>query len=128
MDLQALRGSWERRWQAEAARAAEAREEAVAVLPALVSLLVEGYGATGVLLIGSLARDLGRPFGAPGAFRADSDLDLVVAGLSPADLWRAGAAVEALAGRDVDLIPWEDADEALRDTVADHGRLLHGAL
>lgn len=119
MDLAELRESWARRWDAEEARDLEAREQAMTRLPLLVELLVKRFGARAVVLVGSLAR---------GPFRADSDIDLVVAGLSATDFWRAGVALEDAAGRHVDLIPWEDISDEMRHTVADHGRLLHGVL
>lgn len=97
-----------------------AREEARAALPGLVDLLVRGFGADLVALIGSLAHD--------GAFRPDSDIDLVARGLEGAALFEAGAALERLVGRDVDLIPFEDATPELLDELRARGEVLYGAL
>jgi predicted nucleotidyltransferase len=121
MDLASYRDGWEARLREESARASLAREEARAALPSLVELLVQGFGADFVALIGSLAQD-----GA--AFRPDSDLDLVARGLEGAALFKAGAALERLAGRDVDLIPLEDATPALLEELCARGEVLHGAL
>ncbi len=119
MDLAALKESWNRRWDSEAARDEDAKKEALAILPQLVACLIEGFGARAVVLVGSLSR---------GDFRADSDIDLVVAGLDPAIFWRAGASLERLSGRDVDLIPWEDSTAEMRKTVTECGKVLYGAL
>jgi predicted nucleotidyltransferase len=111
-----LREAWEQRWDAEERLTVATREDALARLPALVEVLVERFGARCVILIGSLA---------DGGFRVDSDIDLVVAGLEPALFWRAGAALDALAGRSVDLIPFEAMSDAMRQG-AERGRILHG--
>lgn len=114
-----LKDAWSRRWAEENERARAAKDLAQAALPSLVTLLADRFGATAVVLIGSLAR---------GEFREDSDIDLVVAGLDPTCFWRAGAALESTANRPVDLIPWEAASEELKHVVVAEGRLLYGAL
>jgi len=75
MEFEVYRQAWARRWAEEGLRDAECGAHAAALLPALVSLLVDQFQATGVVLIGSLARD---------DFRSDSDIDLVVAGIPAA--------------------------------------------
>lgn len=67
-----------------------------------------------VHLIGSL-RDLEQ-------FRTESDIDLAVEGLDPAEYWHAWSIVEAGAGRTaVDLIRLETAVDSLREAVRTEG-------
>lgn len=71
-----------------------------------------------VYLIGSV-RDLER-------FRTDSDIDLAVEGLDPAEYWKAWGIVEALSERTgVDLIRLETAAHSLRESVRAEGEELH---
>ena len=109
--------AWRQRWarQKEADREAAAR--ARAVLPGLVEILRDRYGARRVVLVGSLAR---------GGFRAGSDIDLAAEGIPDDAFFRAGADLEAAAGGiHVDLVPLEAADpEYLAHLCAD-GELLH---
>lgn len=70
-----------------------------------------------VYLIGSV-RDLDR-------FRTDSDIDLAVEGLDPAEYWQAWSIVEALAeATGVDLIRLETAANSLRESVQIEGEEL----
>jgi predicted nucleotidyltransferase len=94
--------AWRERWAREGAANQAASAKARRVAEALAARLRQRYGVERVLLVGSLAR---------GEFRAGSDVDLVVVGLAPADLFRAGAELERLAeGFRVDLVPLEDAE------------------
>jgi len=111
--------AWHERWSRErsddAAEAARARE----VAERLAGMLAERYGATRVVLTGSLAR---------GDFGIGSDIDLGVEGLAPGDLFRAGADAERLAdGFEVDLIPLESASPDFLARLRDEGILLHDA-
>lgn len=119
MEFEAYRQAWADRWAAEARSAKERAQRALELLPMLVKILVEEYDATGVALIGSLAR---------GDFHASSDIDLVVAGVPAASFYRAGAALERAAGVPVDLVPWETATDEMREVVSSEGRVLHGRL
>lgn len=77
-------------------------------------VLKERFGARRVLLFGSLAH--------AAWFFPDSDVDLVVEGIPPADFWRAWAAVEALIGdRPVDLIDPDMASDSLRRAIEEYG-------
>jgi predicted nucleotidyltransferase len=116
MDLETFREGWAARRQAEREADERARREARAELPRLVDVLVRDFGADRVVLIGSLAR---------GDFRAGSDIDLVARGLHGATLFTAGAALERASRRPVDLIPMEDASEALLAVMAAEGEVLH---
>ena len=76
--------------------------------------LKKDYGTHRVILFGSLARE--------SWFRADSDVDLAVEGLSPKDYWPAWRMIETIiADRMVDLIEIESAGEALREVIEKDG-------
>lgn len=116
--LDQYRKGWEERGRREEGQRAARTERARALLPELTRELVSRWGARRVVLVGSLAR---------GELRSDSDIDLVVWGLRPEDVYDALAAVDRLAGEfDVDVIPWESATPPMR-AVADEGEVLHGA-
>jgi uncharacterized protein len=114
-------------WRTRAARQAAAREAATqarrkaaeALLPRLVEHLSTRYGVRRVTLVGSFARGDSGP---------ESDIDLVVEGLPPDALFKAGAELERIAGDwDVDLIPYEDATDRLRTAMAEEGVVIHDA-
>ncbi len=108
-----------RRRMAESLGADErAAAELRRLLPGVVNVLVREFGATRVVLFGSLAEGLAR---------ADSDIDLAVAGLAPADYFRALGRVETAAGRRVDLVPLEEASPELLRRIHETGEVLHGA-
>ena len=68
------------------------------------------FGARRVFLFGSLAHS--------GWFADDSDVDLVVEGLSPDLYWKAWRKVEEMIEeRPVDLIPYEDASESMKRAI-----------
>lgn len=75
-------------------------------------ILAERFGATRVILFGSVAR---------GAVHADSDIDLAVWGVLPTAQWDAGLAAEDAAGARVDLVRMESAPEAMRERVRADG-------
>jgi len=95
----------------DAARAREAR----ARLPAAVACLV-ALGATKVILFGSLLY---------GALQERSDVDLAVEGLPKEVYWRALMEVSDALGRDVDLVPFEEALPSLAARIARVGEVLH---
>ena len=77
---------------------------------------VESYGATQVILVGSLCR---------GEFGDGSDIDLAVSGVSPELFFRAGADLErAAAGVKVDLVPLESANSFFVDAATREGLCL----
>jgi predicted nucleotidyltransferase len=79
--------AWRARWEREAERDREAAAVARETAQRLAVLLRDRYGATRVVLTGSLAR---------GDFRRGSDLDLAVAGIRPDAIFGAGASLEYL--------------------------------
>lgn len=119
MDVEGFRQAWIARSHAQAEAATRAAAVLRAKLPELVRILVEDFGATGVVLIGSLARNELTP---------RSDIDLVAAGVPPARLFKAGAALDRASGIHVDLVPWESATADMRAAVAAEGEVLHGHL
>ena len=84
-------------------------------LPELARLLRQRFGATQVILFGSLAW---------GRFHQRSDVDLAVAGLAAADLGPATALLEAVAQRTVELFRFEDLPASFRARVVDGGEVL----
>ena len=101
--------------QADDERAAAA---ARASLPGLVDLLVREFGATRVVLYGSLVT---------GLFRADSDIDLAVTGVPAERFMTALGRVRELAGRRVDLVDLDWAEASLQQVIARRGEVLHVA-
>lgn len=90
-----------------------------AKLPQVVRLLVDRYGATRVVLFGSLAIGL--------FHHARSDVDLAVDGIDFAALGRAEMEATARLGRRVDLVRSDDTDELLRHEIERRGVVLHGS-
>jgi len=109
--------------QARRARLARQRQDdevaasgAMVLSRQLAQLLVDRYGATRVLLLGSLAR---------GEFGRGSDIDLAVEGVPPEVFFAAGAELEREArGVAVDLVPLESASAFFRAEVARDGVVL----
>ena len=93
-------------------RKRKAQEEARAV----ARFLSESYGAR-VYGIGSLF-DLDR------SFSGKSDIDLVVMGLPKEKFFSICADAGQLTQFQVDIIPYEDANELIRETVKEKGVLL----
>lgn len=103
----------------ERKQAAAARMQAIAPrLAMVVDRLVREFGATRVTLFGSYAR--GEP-------RKDSDVDLLVEGLSPDDILEASVMADRVFGDvRVDLVPASIARAAIRQRAIQEGRVLHG--
>ncbi|MBI3183704.1 MAG: nucleotidyltransferase domain-containing protein [Myxococcales bacterium] len=113
-----IRG-WQERWRRqrseEKLRALEARRTA----DQLAGVLAERFGASRVVLVGSLAR---------GEFRSGSDIDLAVEGLKDDLFFKADAELARRAGDfGVDLIPIESATERFREAIVREGVLLRDA-
>ena len=112
--IQAWRKRFRREVEERTTAEAEAREQA----HICARCLVEHFGAEQVYLIGSLSR--------PERFHLHSDVDLAVVGLAPDQYYRALAEIRQLAGREVDLISFEDATPDMATRIAEEGILLHG--
>jgi predicted nucleotidyltransferase len=79
-----------------------------------VTRLKATFSVRRTVLFGSLAHQ--------GWFAPDSDVDLAVEGLRPADYWEAwGLLEDCLRDRSVDLIELETASESLREAVERYG-------
>ncbi len=89
------------------------RKRALEDARSISSWLKTTYGAE-VIGVGSL-------FESPRPFRKDSDIDLVVKNLPPEHFFRAYDAVDAMSDFDVELIPWESANELMRDIATRRG-------
>lgn len=100
--------------QKAALRATQARNVAGDV----TVLLVQAFGATKVVLFGSLTC---------ANFGAQSDIDIAVAGIEPGRFFAAAAAAQRLGESiDVDLVPFESAGEFLREQIEREGFALYG--
>jgi predicted nucleotidyltransferase len=91
-------------------------QQARADCEAIANTLAHQFGATQVILFGSLAR---------GRFHSESDIDIAVAGLAKADFFPALAAVNRLTQRWVDLKPLEDLEPYFYQRVMDTGEVLY---
>jgi len=83
---------------------------------AMVDVLVNGFGASEVILFGSLAR---------GRFHSESDIDLAAAGIAKDQFFLALAAVNRLSQRWVDLKPLEALEPYFYPRVLDTGEVLY---
>ena len=84
-------------------------------LPALKDVLVSEFGVRRVILFGSLARGLAHN---------DTDIDLAVEGLAPKRYFEALARCADVAGRNVDLVPMEEAIPELLRIIRTKGEVL----
>ena len=93
-------------------------DQLLAALPAMVDCLRLQFGATRVVLFGSLAR---------GEATLGSDVDLLVDGLAPTDLVAAAVALERRARpAHVDLVPAQSARPEVLDRALREGKVLLG--
>lgn len=91
-------------------------KRARADLERIVAVLVGEFGAERIILFGSLAR---------GCFAPGSDIDLALAGISPADFIVAMARVNSLTSLWVDLKPLEELEPHFCQRVLATGELLY---
>jgi predicted nucleotidyltransferase len=96
---------------------AERLRRAETVARSAAQVLKEQFGATAVILFGSVAHGMG--------FHADSDIDLAAAGIAPADFWRAWAALDAIdLSFEINLIAVEEATALLKTILETEGLTL----
>jgi len=97
-----------RTWPALTAEQVAARNALIARAKEAARMLKEKYGATRVVLFGSLAHQAW--------FHEDSDVDIAAEGMN--DYWKAWGDVEKyFPGKQVDLIDWDMATESLRKAI-----------
>jgi hypothetical protein len=93
--------------------AAGDRDRAFADAKKIAASIKEACGAE-VFGVGSL-------FESPRPFRKDSDIDLVVKGLSADEFFRISAKVDGMSSFEVNLIPWESANTLMIEIVESGG-------
>lgn len=107
-----------RRRQVEGLRAQARAVLARELAGRIAAVLFREFGATRVVLFGSLAS---------GRFDARSDIDIAAAGIDPARFFAAAAAAQRHGEPvDVDLVPLETASPLLRAHVDNEGVELRG--
>ena len=89
------------------------REKALSDARCIATYLKTTYGAT-VFGVGSL-------FESPRPFLKTSDIDLVVKRLPPEQYFRACEEADEMSEFDINLVPWETANELLRDITEHRG-------
>jgi len=109
------REAWRTRRERMKSGLRELRDRALVEAGRLAGMLKSSYGCQAVYLVGSLARE---------EFEEDSDIDLVVEGLDPARYFHVLGEITSASGFPVDLIPYEDANELVRDRVRSEGKML----
>jgi predicted nucleotidyltransferase len=96
---------------------AERRARAWQVAQAAAQILKERYGASRVLLFGSVVHDRG--------FHPESDIDLAAEGIAPADFWRAWAALDTIdTSFEINLIAVDEATPSLQAVLQKEGVVL----
>ena len=111
------RATARRRWERERRERARRRERAWEVARRASALLKERFGATRVVVFGSLAHERW--------FSETSDIDLAAWGLKDEDYFTAVARLQDLSPEfEVDLIAMEHCKPSLRDTILKEGKPL----
>ena len=88
------------------------REDALAEVKRLASLLRKNFNFESLYLTGSLTA---------GSFRRDSDLDLIVKGMSTKDFFKAYALLLKESRHPIDLKPFEDLTPDFQQTIITGG-------
>jgi predicted nucleotidyltransferase len=109
---------WRRRQTDQQAQNRRLAERARADLARIVDVLVQEFSARQVIVFGSLVR---------GHFGPNSDVDLAVEGVPPADFFVALARANRLTSSWVDLKPLEDLEPRFRERVLATGEVLYAA-
>lgn len=107
---------WRDRRQQEQLKNQQLAQQARREAQQMAEALVKEFGATKIILFGSLAR---------GRFGGDSDIDLAVEGISPEQFFTALAAVNRLTNRWVDLKPLEALEPHFYQRVLATGEVLY---
>jgi len=108
------RATARQREEQERQERAQRAQRALALAQQAAALLKSQFGASQVILFGSLARR--------GLFHRRSDVDLAVAGIENRIFWRAWAALDALGHEfEINLVDMEMALPALRQEIEREG-------
>ena len=107
--------AWKHRAEQQAKHDARAAQQARDALPHLIELLQSTYHTKHIILFGSLAH---------GCFHTQSDIDLAVEGIEPAQFFYALADLNALAPSRVDLKPLESLEVHFKQRVLSTGEVL----
>lgn len=110
--LEAYVERWRRRQAAACACNRRLAQQARQDAGHIAAMLRQKFRVTRVILFGSLMTD---------RFSAESDIDLAVADLAPADYFPALAEAGKLTAFPVDLKPLEALDPHVRDRILEHG-------
>lgn len=114
IDIAPYRAASHRRRQAEQELLAQRKERAWGTARQAAKLLKERFGATKVLLFGSLAHNLW--------FSTTSDIDLAAWGIAPEDYFRAVAKLQDLSPEfSIDLVTMEECTLSLSNVVVVEG-------
>ncbi|MCB0099897.1 MAG: nucleotidyltransferase domain-containing protein, partial [Caldilineaceae bacterium] len=115
--LAAYRQSLYQRRRAEEEMLAERKARATEVAQKAANILKQRFGATKVVLFGSLAHGLW--------YSITSDIDLAAWGIAPENYFRAVAHLQDIAPEfSIDLVTMEECPAPLSDVIAEEGRLL----
>lgn len=121
MTSEGLYVEYRRGWRVrEAQRRAHLRaldEQARVEAARLANLLAVEFGATRVILFGSLARD--------DPAREEFDIDLAVEGIAPEKIHQAGGSVRMVASREVDLVDLAAVSDRMRSLILEQGVILY---
>ncbi|WP_448561031.1 nucleotidyltransferase family protein [Trichothermofontia sp.] len=109
---------WQQAAAAEQQRRQAAAQQAWREVQQIAHRLRQDFGATQIIVFGSLVRD---------RFTATSDIDIAVAGIAPDRYFEAVAAVNDLSDRWVDLKPLEDLESHFKQRVLETGRIWDAA-
>jgi len=107
---------WRQKIQQQQESNQRSAEQVRTDLSSIVEVLVQQFGATQIILFGSLAK---------GTFAEDSDIDLAVAGIPPHRFFAALGVVNHLSRVWIDLKPLEDLEPYFRQCVLATGECLY---
>ena len=107
---------WKQKKAQQKERDRAVTEKAKAVLPELITLLVNEFQANKIILFGSLAK---------GKFTETSDIDLAVGGIPPKQLFKAIGEVNSCSDFAVDLKPLEELHPHFYQRVLETGSVIY---
>lgn len=110
---------WRDRQMKQNIESAELARQAWIDVQKVAELLSARFGATRIIVFGSLVRGE--------CFDAESDIDMAVAGITPADFFTAMAAANEISHQWVDLKPMESLDPHFLQKVLTMGKSINAA-